>query len=380
MFNLKKFFYSLYALFFNLSRIFPVKKNRIAFVAPHNGGNGDSLSALRSYVEEKGGFETVTISTQDLRLDFSGVKAFVISCLKAAGFFTLKAKALATSKYVFLNDNFMPMASLNFSPEAVVTQLWHAEGAFKKFGLSLPLSSDIAERERKNGQKLTYVVCSSKNIAPVYAEAFGVDESKVLALGAPRIDFLMKEKNLDAMRERFDSLHPECKGKKLVLYAPTFRDDAKSDSRLVDRIDINAFNNELGGEYALLTKLHPQIHSDRTVPGVDVTGSNITELALICDILITDYSSVCMDFALLSKPCIFFAFDLEEYQKERSFYYDYKSYVPGTVAESFTEVIDAIKNPRSDEEKLRRFREFNFDYTDSDNTRRVFERIISSNP
>ena len=130
----------------------------------------------------------------------------------------------------------------------------------------------------------------------------------------------------------------------------------------------------------MLTKLHPQIHSDRTVPGVDVTGSNITELALICDVLITDYSSVCMDFALLSKPCIFFAFDLEEYQKERSFYYDYKSYVPGMVAESFDAVIDAIKNPRSDEEKLRRFREFNFDYIDSDNTRRVFERIISSNP
>ena len=380
MFNLKKFFYSLYALFFNLSRIFPVKKNRIAFVAPHNGGNGDSLSALRSYVEEKGGFETVTISTQDLRLDFSDVKAFVISCLNAAGFFTLKAKALATSKYVFLNDNFMPMASLNFSHEAVVTQLWHAEGAFKKFGLSLPLSSDIVKRERKNGQKLTYVICSSKNIAPVYAEAFGVDESKVLALGAPRIDSLMKKRDISAMRESFDSLHPECKGKKLVLYAPTFRDDAKADSRLVDRIDINAFNNELCGEYALLTKLHPQIHSDRTVPGVDVTGSNITELALICDILVTDYSSVCMDFALLSKPCIFFAFDLEEYQKERSFYYDYKSYVPGTVAESFAEVINAIKNPQSDGEKLRRFREFNFDYIDSDNTRRVFERIISSNP
>ena len=379
MFTLKKFFYSLYALFFNLSRIFSVKKNRVAFVAPHNGGSGDSLSALRTYVEEKGGFETVTISTQDLRLDFSGVKAFIISCLKAAGFFTLKAKALATSKYVFLNDNFMPMASLNFSTEAVVTQLWHAEGAFKKFGLSLPLSSDIAEIDRNNGQKVTYVVCSSKNIAPVYAQAFGVDESKVLALGAPRIDSLMKKRDISSMRESFDCLHPECRGKKLVLYAPTFRDDAKADSRLVDRIDINAFHNELGDEYAFLTKLHPQIHSERTVPGVDVTGSNITELALICDVLITDYSSVCMDFALLSKPCIFFAFDLEEYQKERSFYYDYKSYVPGTVAESFDAVIDAIKNPRSDEEKLRRFREFNFDFIDSDNTRRVFERIISSN-
>ena len=83
-----------------------------------------------------------------------------------------------------------------------------------------------------------------------------------------------------------------------------------------------------------------------------------------------------MDFALLSKPCVFFAFDLEEYEKERSFYFDYESYVPGTVAKTFDEVINAIRNPQNDEEKLRRFREFNFDYVDCNNTKRIFDRII----
>ena len=113
---------------------------------------------------------------------------------------------------------------------------------------------------------------------------------------------------------------------------------------------------------------------------IDVTsGYPINDLTLICDILITDYSSVCMDFALLSKPCVFFAFDLEEYEKERSFYFDYESYVPGTVAYDFTQVIEAIKNLRNDEEKLRRFRDFNFDYIDRENTRRIFETVISAN-
>lgn len=379
---MKKLFYSLYAFFFNISRIFPLKQNRIAFVAPHNGGEKDSLGILRSYIKELGGYETVTISTRDLQINKSSFKNLVASCLKAIGFFTVKAKALATSKYVFLNDNFMPMASLKFSSDAVITQLWHAEGAFKRFGLSAPLTDEIREREKKCSENLTYIVCSSKNVAPVYAEAFGVDESKILPLGTPRIDSLLAEKNIDELKAEFDKKHPECKGKKLILYAPTFRDDPETDKSIVKNIDMAAFNREFGDEYSLLIKLHPQIHSGEPVEGaVDVTKNHdINDLTLISDLLITDYSSVCMDFALLSKPCIFFAFDLEEYEKERSFYFDYESYVPGIVAKDFDAVIQAIKNPRNDEEKLRRFRDFNFDYVDCNNTKRIFERIISSNP
>ncbi len=376
---MKKLFYSLYAFFFNICRIFPVKENRIAFVAPHNGGECDSLGTLRSYVEKQGSYEIVTISTRALKLDTSSVGSLILSCLRAAGFFTLKAKALSTAKYVFLNDNFMPMASLNFSKDAVVTQLWHAEGAFKKFGLSAPLTADVAEREKKCSQNLTYIVCSSKNVAPIYAEAFGVDESKILPLGAPRTDLLLCEKDVESVRRRFDDTHPECKGKKLILYAPTFRDSPEANKNLLSRIDMNKFNS-LGDEYRLLIKLHPQINAGVTVDGaINVTnGHDIGELTLICDMLITDYSSACMDFALLSKPCIFFAFDLEEYEKERSFYFDYESYVPGAVARTFDEVVGAIKNPRNDEEKLRRFRDFNFDYVDCNNTERIFNFIIAN--
>ncbi len=376
---MKKFFYSLYAVFFNICRIFPVNKNRVAFVAPHNGGEKDSLGVMRSYIQKNGKYDIVNISTRDLQLDFSGFRPLIASCLKAAGFFTLKAKALATAKYVFLNDNFMPMADLNFSPEAIITQLWHAEGAFKKFGLSAPLTGDVAEREKKCSEKLTYVVCSSKNVVPVYSEAFGIDENKILPLGSPRIDLLLSGRNTDEIRNAFDLLHPECKGKKLILYAPTFRENAENDKKLLDNIDMKAFAEQLGDEYCLLIKLHPQINSSGPVNGaVDVTkGHDIGELTLICDMLITDYSSACMDFALLSKPCVFFAFDLEEYEKERSFYFNYEEYVPGEVAKNFDEVIGAIKNPRNSEEKLLSFRDFNFDYIDCGNAERIYNHIFN---
>ncbi|MBP3696181.1 MAG: CDP-glycerol glycerophosphotransferase family protein [Clostridia bacterium] len=376
---MKKLFYSLYALFFNISRIFPLKKNRVAFVAPHNGGSGDSLSVMRRYFENKGGYDLVGISTQDLKLDSSSIGSLIKSCLKAAGFFTLGAYRLATAKYVFLNDNFMPMASLKFSKNAVITQLWHAEGAFKKFGLSAPVTDDVREREKKCSEKLTYVVCSSKAVAPFYAEAFGVDESKILPLGSARIDDLLGKNDALALRREFDAAHPECIGKELVLYAPTFRDSAEKDAALAEKIDVEAFNREFP-QKRLLIKLHPQIHS-ATVPdcATNVTDCDIGRLTLICESVITDYSSVCMDFALLSKPCIFYAFDLDEYEHERSFYFDYESGVPGVVVKDNAALLEAIKNPRSSEEKLQSFRKFNFDYIDCSNAERIYNAVISTN-
>lgn len=374
---MKKLFYSLYALFFNLSRVFSIKQNRIAFVAPHNGGTEDSLSILRSYAENKGGYETVFISTNDLKLDFSGFMPLIKSCLKAAGFFTFKAAALARSKYVFLNDNFMPMASLKFSKEAVITQLWHAEGAFKKFGLSAPLTDDVREREKRCSARLDYVICTSKSVAPVYAEAFGVEIEKVLPLGSPRNDLLLGKKDAERIRAEFDKAHPECAGKKLILYAPTFRDSPEKDSKLLESIDTEAFNREFP-DCRLLTKLHPQINSAKPLDGAtDVTkGHNIGDLTLICDTVITDYSSVCMDFALLSKPCVFYAFDLAEYEIERSFYFDYKNYVPGPVAEDFESLIKALKNADEHKEKLKKFVDFNFDFVDSKNSERIYNKVI----
>jgi CDP-ribitol ribitolphosphotransferase len=273
----------------------------------------------------------------------------------------------------------MPMASLNFSKDAIITQLWHAEGAFKKFGLSAPVTDDVREREKKCSAKLTYVICSSESVAPFYAEAFGVEVDKILPLGSARIDSLLAPTDTDSIRRSFDEFHPECKGRELVLYAPTFRDSAEKDAALVEKINIDAFNREFPDK-RLLVKLHPQIHS-ATVPdgATNVTDCDIGMLTLICNCVITDYSSVCMDFALLSKPCIFFAFDLDEYEHERSFYFDYESGVPGPVVKDSEALLEAIKNPRKNEEKLRQFREFHFDFIDCNNAERIYNAVTSAN-
>ncbi len=363
---MKTLIYKLFALMFNISRILPVKKNRIALLAPHPVSSHDSLDELGRFLEKKGGYEIRLINVPR-----SGAAAFL-------DFFINKSRILATSGFVFLNDNFMPMADLHFSPDAVITQLWHGEGAFKKFGLQTALDEKIRKREIKGASKLTYIVCTSSSVAEIYAEAFGADKSKVLPLGSPRIDCLLSNHDTAEIRRSFDEKFPQCKGRKLVLYAPTFRDSPERDRALTESINTALFKEKLGDEYSLLVKLHPRIHSSEVPSGaVDVTGCDISDLTLICDILITDYSSVCMDFALLEKPCIFYAFDLDEYENERDFCFGYRDYVPGPVTESFGETVEEIKNLRSSG-KAARFRELNFDYIDNKNCERIYEKIIKA--
>ncbi len=374
---MKKLFYSLFGFFFRICRSFPVRRNRVSLVSPHKGGNHDSLMEICDYLNSKGGFEIIFISSS--QLDFDSRHIFA-SIGQIFNFFIMKAMMLATSEYVFLNDNFMPMANLRFSEQTVVTQLWHAEGAFKKFGLMTDLPEDIRTRQQQCSDRLTYVICSSKNVVPVYSKAFGVLEKQVLPLGSARVDYLLREHNTDALRHELEFRHPGCVGKKLILYAPTFRDDPYDDREILSHISPGLFSRELGNEYALLVKLHPQVHNGGTPESaIDVTNYDIADLTLLCDLLITDYSSVCMNFALLNKPCIFFAFDLDKYERERSFCFGYEDYVPGPIVKNFDELIEAIKNPQT-ADNMQRFREFNFDYFDCDNTKRIVERIISANP
>ena len=367
---MKRLLYAVFALIFNLCRtVLPLKKRRVAFVSMHNEGLHDSLGAVMDEVKRRG-FETVLLTRRDLE----NVRTHPLATLR---FFFVGARKLATAQAVFLNDNFMPMGSLRFRKEVDVIQLWHAEGVFKKFGLSMPQPPEIRAREIAGNRKLTHVVCSSKAVVPFYAEAFGVEEAKVLPLGAPRADFLLRPGAKEAARQKLFDAFPFLSGKRLVLYAPTFRDAETENAALLKKIDTAAFRTQFKENAALLVRLHPQIHpQDRDLDGVtDVTDfDDVPALVLACDALITDYSSICMDFALLEKPCVFFAFDLENYKAARNFYFDYASYVPGPVVTTFRDALTALAQP-ADKEKTEAFRKFNFDYFDCGNAGRAADLI-----
>ena len=378
---MKNIFYTIYAAFFNFFSIFPMKKDKVSFLSPHNESFQDSLGAVMNEVIRRDEFTVCKITCTDLKIDKSGIASVLLSVLRVLRFFTVKAYHLATSHYVFMNDNFMPMAKLRFKSKAVITQLWHAEGAFKRFGMHIDQPDEIRELEIEGNKKLTYVVCSSEQVADIYSEAFGVSRYKVLPLGAPRVDTFFKKVNEERLRKDFEKLYPECKDKKLVLYAPTFRDNHGDDMRLLDSIDIKAFNERFGDKYRLLIRLHPQIHSSVSdlSGATDVSDYKKLEVLIrLCDIMITDYSSICMDFALLEKPIYFYAFDLEKYVSDRSFYEDYESYVPGPVARDFQTLLNLINNNVSQtySKRMYDFKFYNFGVQDGKSAARVVDKII----
>lgn len=367
---MKSFFYAVYAFFFNISAaLFPLKKNRVCFLSMHNEGFCDSLGSVCAYLKEsRTDMQAVYITREDLSLK---------NPLRLLSFFLVKSRLLATSGYVFLNDNFLPMGRLNFKKEAVITQLWHAEGAFKKFGLDISQPEGVRRAENAANEKLSFVVCSSEGVRDIYAGAFGVKKEQVLPLGAPRCDYLLKESNNEKAKEELLTLYPQCKGKKVVLYAPTFRDTKEGNLEILERFDTKKITALLGDEYVLLVKLHPQVHENvRLENAVDVTDfDDVRKLALFCDVLITDYSSICMDFALLDKKTVFYAYDLEEYTAKRDFYFPYESYVPGETAFTLEACADAVKAD-FDREKNEKFKSFNFSFFDAESSGRVVEAVI----
>lgn len=359
---MKKLFYFIYAVFFTVFRLFPVNKKRVSLISPHNASFNDSLFYMEEEFKKHGDYLFNRVSGEDLK-----------SAGKALMFFTKKAYLTATSKFVFLNDNFMPFSMVRFSKKTKVVQLWHGEGVFKKFGLDTDLPEKVRISAEKCAKRYTHIAVSSENVKKFYMSAFGAKEEKIIVTGIPESDGFLRERDLSQVIKKLCLTGD----KKTVLYAPTFRENEKGDKELLKHFDFDSFNRELGDRYRLLVRLHPQVHSAPLPEGVtDVTGyEDVNDIIRLADILITDYSSVCMEFALLDKPMIFYAYDLEEYERERSFYFPYESYVPGKVAHNFEELTECLKNESFDREKIEKFRKFNFDFHDGKCSERIFNML-----
>ena len=248
----------------------------------------------------------------------------------------------------------------------------------KRSCLAMQLPPKEEKRLRKANEKMTATVVSSKAVIPVYEETFGMPASKIYPLGAPRNDYFFTVKDKAAVRQKVCDNYGLDPAKKLVLYAPTFRDDKSQNAHLTEHFPFADF--AALEDYSLMVRLHPQIGG---VIGAkegftDVSDyPSVNEIAIAADILISDYSSIIMDFTVQNKPMVFFAFDLETFSEHgRGFYFDYESYVPGEVVKTGEALIDLFKKGDFHEEKIEAFRRFNFDYLDKYNCKRVIEQLV----
>ena len=354
----KIFFYIVWPLAFKLFSFKPIDEKLILFAFSKNYTSmPDNLTGLYEYLKDKG------YNCKIMQAPQNAVKRIL--------FDITFQKYYARCKCVFITDNFDPLYAHKPNKGTKVIQLWHACGAFKKWGYStLDLAwggsrEDMLRFPMHN--TYTDVFVSAESVIPCYAEAFGCDKKIIKALGTPRTDVYFDKEFVKSRREELLKAFPAIGNRKIILYAPTFRGNSPEESYNDQPLDYAFLKETLGKDYALVLKLHPFTAKKYKLTEeqekqfgdfvFDASNSISVETALCAaDYLVADYSSLVFEYALLDKPMIFFAYDLEKYKRDRSFYFEYESFVPGRIVMTNEEIAASILSNSCQQEKIADFR------------------------
>lgn len=334
-------------IYLNIFNRMKIKDNRICLISFRGDFYTDSPKYIYQYLLEEYGdkFEYIWI-INDKNTNIPGKpKKVKRDSLKYFYY-------IATSKYWVTNGR-QPFKLLK-RPQQVILATWHGT-PLKRLGLDIGNIHSGSPRIKKtyvrNAKEWNYLVSPNRYTTEILKSAFAY-EGEILEVGYPRNDILYNasEKHVRKIKKNLNL--PE--DKKIILYAPTWRDDDFYDIgqyKFNLKLELDRLKEELSEEYIILIRTHYFIADKldlRNYEGfaIDVSKyDDIAELYLISNILITDYSSVFFDFANLKRPILFFTYDLEKYEHVlRGFYIDIHKDVPGPLLFSTEEVIDNIKN------------------------------------
>ncbi len=352
-------------LVYFLAKARNIEKGLVIFADAHHNECPVSLKNVLDRIRDDNDFKIL-----EFYHDFSQCGSLK-SLIYSIQFMKLYAKA----EFVFICDNFLPVSACNKRKGSTVIQLWHACGAFKKFGYDT--SGDIPKYYKGNVYKnYDLVTVSSEECIKHFAGAMKLDKSVFKALGVSRTDIYFDDIFITQSKKRFYNENPNAKGKKVVLWAPTFRGNP-AEPYLEGSDAILRLADELSnsGEWYFVTKLHP--HIKKSVAGDYTTDIPTEMLFSVADLLITDYSSVIYEYALFKKPILIFAPDLEKYKRDRGFYNDIESLPAEIVTQPGDLTVKSIENAVSkfDENKTTEFLEKYMTACDGRSTDRIIDFV-----
>ncbi len=283
---------------------------------------------------------------------------------------------LLTSKVIVTDDYVRYMRWMKLRKKQQLIQIWHACGAFKKFGLDAP-SRLSAEEEKATHAQYTAVAVTSESCRKYYAGAFGIDEKKCLPLGLPRTDSVINQ--AEALRKNVYSRHPEFVGQKLYLYCPTFREDEGQPIEYDPQIDWQKLSEALNDDEIFVIRRHPIMKYSLTDKEysriVDLSDESTLELTAASSAIITDYSSVIYDACLLDVPCVFYCPDCKKY--ERGFYLDFPDGLPGEMITDSAALLSTIRKAADspDKEKAAKFKADQLSACDGKSAERIAKLV-----
>lgn len=339
--------------YYTLCRQAKMEKRLVIFADAHHNSRPGNMDSLYEYLTEKdgsgkqdedgrngtrpGGGNTTAgkknerFRIMELYLDYQNASfgAVMRHMLRFMKYY-------ARAEYVVICDNFLPVASCKKRPETKVIQLWHACGAYKKFGYDT--EDDIPKNYHGNVfRNIDLVTVSADCCVKPFASAMRLPEECVRPLGVCRTDVYFQKDWQESCRREFYQAYPQAKGKKIALWAPTFRGKA-GEPELLD-LDLKRLQASLGEEWLVLTRVHPHMMKKY---GKDNCSIVTERLFPVTDVLIADYSSLIYEYLLFGKPLVLYVPDLKHYEEQRGFYLKIEE-IPGQRIEREEELPHAIE-------------------------------------
>ncbi|MFW5652053.1 MAG: CDP-glycerol glycerophosphotransferase family protein [Acetivibrio ethanolgignens] len=270
--------------------------------------------------------------------------------------------------------------------ETTYIQTWHGT-PLKKLGLDM---DDVQMAGNKgienykanfwaNSRRWDYLIAQNQYSSDIFKSCFDFQKN-MLDIGYPRNDTLIRNNNKEYI-DRLKEKHGIPRDKKVVLYAPTWRDNqsmGKGKYIFNPFLNFDILKRNVEDEYAFILKYHYLIASEldwsRMEGFIYDIKEDIQELYLMADILMTDYSSVMFDYSILKRPMIFYTYDLDDYCDNRGFYFDFLAEAPGPFVKNTDELIAVLKEHNFEQYK-EKYDAFNKKYNSWDDGR-ASEKVV----
>ncbi len=354
-------------MIYRVSNAFHSRKKSILFLSNRRSDLSGNFKYIDSYLKDN----------SKLKIDY-WMNDRIFYELSTSEIFSVSWKC-GKARIILLDDYCPYIRRLLISRETMVVQIWHACGALKYTGFSKIGKKKAAKQNNRGHRDYRYCFISSVNASKYYQEAFGISSEKVIALGTPKTDLYFDDLEKSKRRDKLFRDCPDLSGKKIILFAPTFRGLGKVDAHYDEaRFDPNKVAKALGDDAILVIHHHPFVSQDYAIEEslkgriIDLSHScEAEDLLLITDVLITDYSSILYDASLLDIPMLFYAYDLEEYIHDTGLYFEYERNVPGKIVYTQEDLIKALLDNDYEKEKVQPFRLNNFEYFDGKSSQRV---------
>ena len=328
-------------------KLFPTK-NQVAFISRQSASPSIDFEMLIEQLKLDQDKTSVVILCKQMKKSKLGAMLYYFHILK-------QSYVIARSRVCVIDTYIIPISVLKHKKSLRVIQIWHAIGKMKKSGYQTLDKQGGRDRQLSKALKMhrnyDYIIAGASYWNTYYCESFNVAEDKIKNFGLPRMDYLLK--NNDQLERKIKNKYTRLNnGKKNVLYAPTFRRTRAA--------DINGFLRYFNHEkFNLIVKIHPhdthqEVIDDKRV--LLIEDYTATQLLSLTDYLVTDYSSIAFEAALVDVKTFFYLHDYEKYVEENGLNLDVKKRVPSLVRVNAQSINDALNSEVYDGKTFEKFK------------------------